>query len=266
MMQCSIMTFILQFQSGTTTDHFNMVDISINGQTLLVLAIVVILALIILWLMSRSKVSRLSNDNIELKRKLAVETERAENNNYRLDELNDALRERENSSKEQQKNIENDKVTIAELSTRLDEERKLSEEKMILLEQAEKKMTDAFENLSNKILEEKSKRFTEQNKTNIGEVLNPLREQLGDFRKKIEDVYDKETKDRLSLYHEVTSLKSLNEQMSKDAINLTNALKGESKTRGDWGEVILERVLEKSGLENGREYEVQGSYRDEEGK
>ncbi len=266
MMQCSIMTFILQFQSGTTTDHFNMVDISINGQTLLVLAIVVILALIILWLMSRSKVSRLSNDNIELKRKLAVETERAENNNYRLDELNDALRERENSSKEQQKNIENDKVTIAELSTRLDEERKLAEEKMILLEQAEKKMTDAFENLSNKILEEKSKRFTEQNKTNIGEVLNPLREQLGDFRKKIEDVYDKETKDRLSLYHEITSLKSLNEQMSKDAINLTNALKGESKTRGDWGEVILERVLEKSGLENGREYEVQGSYRDEEGK
>ena len=94
----------------------------------------------------------------------------------------------------------------------------------------------------------KSKKFTDQNKTNIGEVLNPLREQLGDFRKKIEDVYDKETKDRVSLYHEITSLKSLNEKMSKDAINLTNALKGESKTRGDWGEVILEKVLEQSGL------------------
>lgn len=266
MMQCGIAAFILQFPSGATMDYFNMIDISINGQTLLVLAIVVIMALAILWLISRSKVNQLSNDNIELQRKLAVEAERAESKDYRIDELNDALRERENSNKEQQKNIENNKVTIAELSTRLDEERKLSEEKLILLGQTEKKMTDAFENLSNKILEEKSKRFTEQNKTNIGELLNPLREQLGDFRKKIEDVYDKETKDRLSLYHEITSLKSLNEQMSKDAINLTNALKGESKTRGDWGEVILEKVLEQSGLTKGREYEMQESYRDEAGK
>ena len=115
---------------------------------------------------------------------------------------------------------------------------KQQQEKMVLLEQAENKMTDAFENLSNKILEEKSKKFTDQNKLNIGEVLNPLREQLGDFRKKIEDVYDKETKDRLSLFHEITNLKSLNEKMSTDAINLTKALKGESKKRGDWGEVI----------------------------
>jgi DNA recombination protein RmuC len=265
-MQCGIATFILQFPAGTTMDYFSMTDISINGQTLLVVAIAIIFGLAILWLMSRSKTSQLSNENIELQRKLAVETERAESKDYRLDELNDALKERENSNKELQENIENGKVTIAELSTRLDEERKLSEEKLILLGQAEKKMTDAFENLSNKILEEKSKRFTEQNKTNIGEVLNPLREQLGDFRKKIEDVYDKETKDRVSLYHEITNLKSLNEQMSKDAINLTKALKGESKKRGDWGEVILERVLEDSGLKNGREYEVQGSYRDEAGK
>ena len=150
--------------------------------------------------------------------------------------------------------------------TKLDEERKATQEKLVLLEQAENKMTDAFENLSNKILEEKSKKFTEQNKENIGSVLNPLREQLGDFRKKIEDVYDKETKDRVSLYHEITNLKSLNEQMSKDAINLTNALKGDTKKQGDWGEVILERVLEDSGLKKDREYEVQGSYRDENDK
>jgi len=243
-----------------------MIDISINEQTLLMVAVAVIFGFAILWLVTRSKVSRLSDDNIELQRKLAVEAERAESKDCRIDELNDALRERDGSTKQQQKELENSKVTIAELSTRLDEERKLSEEKLILLGQAEKKMTDAFENLSNKILEEKSKKFTEQNKTNIGEVLNPLREQLGDFRKKIEDVYDKETKDRVSLYHEITNLKSLNEQMSKDAINLTRALKGESKKRGDWGEVILERVLEDSGLKNGREYEVQGSYRDEAGK
>jgi DNA recombination protein RmuC len=243
-----------------------MIDISINEQTLLIVAVAAIFGFAVLWLMTRNKVSRLSDDNIEMQRKLAVEAERAESKDYRIDELNDALRERDGSTRQQQNELENSKVTIAELSTRLDEERKLSEEKLILLGQAEKKMTDAFENLSNKILEEKSKRFTEQNKTNIGEVLNPLREQLGDFRKKIEDVYDKETKDRVSLYHEITNLKSLNEQMSKDAINLTRALKGESKKRGDWGEVILERVLEDSGLKSGREYEVQGSYRDEAGK
>lgn len=243
-----------------------MIDISVNEQTILAVVIVVLLAVVILWLMSRNKSNHLSDEITELQRQLAVEAERAENKDYRLDELNDALREREKQNQELQNNIENNKVTIAELSTRLDEERKVSQEKLALLEQAEKKMMDAFENLSNKILEEKSKKFTEQNKTNIGEVLNPLREQLGDFRKKIEDVYDKETKDRLSLYHEITSLKSLNEQMSKDAINLTKALKGDSKKRGDWGEVILERVLEDSGLMNGREYEVQGSYRDESGK
>ena len=243
-----------------------MLDRLINEHTILALIIGALTGLAIMWLIHRKKLAQLTNSNVELQRKLAVETERTEHNLFRIDELNDALRERENSNKELQKNTEDYIVTIAELKTRLTDERKQSEEKLILLEQAEKKMTDAFENLSNRILEEKSKKFTDQNKMNIGEVLNPLREQLGDFRKKIEDVYDKETKDRLSLYHEITNLKSLNEQMSKDAINLTKALKGESKTRGNWGEVILERVLEESGLKNGREYEVQGSYKDESGK
>jgi DNA recombination protein RmuC len=243
-----------------------MIDMLVNEYTIQAVIVGIILGLTVMWLVFRSKVNQLSNNNIELQRNLAVETERTGNKDYRIDELNDALRQREDSIKDQQKDSEENKARIAQLCTQLDDERRLSQEKAILLEQAEKKMTDAFENLSNKILEEKSKKFTDQNKENIGEVLNPLREQLGDFRKKIEDVYDKETKDRQSLYHEITNLKSLNEQMSKDAINLTRALKGDSKKRGDWGEVILERVLEDSGLKNGREYEVQGSYRDESGK
>ncbi|HKK15347.1 MAG TPA: DNA recombination protein RmuC, partial [Gammaproteobacteria bacterium] len=159
-----------------------------------------------------------------------------------------------------------DKAKIAELQASLETEQRSTQEKIALLEQAEKNMTTAFENLANRIVEEKSKKFTEQNKLNIGEVLNPLREQLGDFRKKIEDVYDKETKDRLSLYHEIKNLKTLNEQMSQDAINLTRALKGESKTRGNWGEVILQRVLEESGLKKGREYETQEKLRGENNK
>ena len=158
------------------------------------------------------------------------------------------------------------KADIAKLETLLTEERKQSTEKLKLLDEARAQLNTEFQNLANKILEEKSLKFTEQNKQNIDQVLNPLREQLGDFRRKVEDVYEKESKDRVSLFHEIKHLKDLNQKISDDALNLTNALKGQTKTQGTWGEVILERVLEESGLHNGREYETQGSFTSEEGK
>jgi len=158
------------------------------------------------------------------------------------------------------------KADIAKLETQLAEERKQSVEKLKLLDQAKAQLTSEFQNLANKILEEKSLKFTEQNQQNIGQVLKPLREQLGDFRRKVEDVYEKESKDRISLFHEIKHLKDLNQKISDDAVNLTNALKGQTKTQGTWGEVILERVLEESGLHNGREYETQGSFTSAEGK
>ncbi len=203
----------------------------------------IFLGLVVMWFISRNK--------------LIAHNLRLQDRENEINELKKELEVHENS---------NYKARIAELETSLENERRMSQEKIALLEQAEKKMSDAFENLANRIIEEKGKKFTEQNRMNIGEVLNPLREQLGEFKKRIEDVYDKETKDRLSLYHEIKNLKTLNEQMSQDAINLTKALKGESKKRGNWGEVILERVLEESGLKNGREYETQGSFRDENNK
>ena len=201
-----------------------------------------LLGLVVMWLYNRGR--------------LQAEHHRLADREDQVSELKSRLAEHETA---------NYPARIAELETLLESERQASREKIRLLEQAEKKMTDAFENLANRIIEEKSRKFTEQNKSNLGEVLNPLREQLGEFRKKIEDVYDKESRDRVSLYHEITSLKTLNERMSEEAMNLTRALKGDSKKRGNWGEVILEKVLEESGLRNGREYESQGSYRDEEG-
>ena len=219
-----------------------------------------------MWLLSRQKQHQQSGQLKDLEVKLAVENERSENKLTQIDELREKVERQESLYQQQQQSTETARVKIAELNTLLEDERKSSQEKLSLLENAEKNMASAFENLSNKIIEEKSKKFTEQNKLNISETLTPLREQLGDFKKKIEDVYDKETRDRVSLFNEITSLKSLNQQMSKDAINLTRALKGESKTRGNWGEVILQRVLEDSGLKNGREYEAQESYRDEHGK
>lgn len=148
---------------------------------------------------------------------------------------------------------------ITELETRLEAERSAHSEKLKTLEQAREQLKQEFQGLANRIFDEKSQRFTESNKESMGHLLTPLREQLGDFKRKVEDVYDKEAKDRRALYEQINNLKQLNQQMSEDAINLTNALKGDSKVQGNWGEVVLEKALEESGLRKGHEFELQFS-------
>jgi len=123
----------------------------------------------------------------------------------------------------------------------------------------EKRFTDTFKSLASQILEEKSAKFTATNESKLNELLNPFRERLKDFQKKIEDNHLSETTERRSLKDELKRLMDLTQQVSQDTKNLTNALKGEAKTQGTWGEIILERVLEMSGLARGREYEVQDS-------
>ncbi|OYU84939.1 MAG: DNA recombination protein RmuC [Flavobacterium sp. BFFFF2] len=119
--------------------------------------------------------------------------------------------------------------------------------------------TKEFENLANKILEEKSQKFTAQNQEQLKMVLGPLQEKIQLFEKKVEDTHKESIDYHASLRQQIIGLRDLNEQMSKEAVNLTKALKGDNKIQGNWGELILERVLEKSGLERGREYEVQQS-------
>jgi DNA recombination protein RmuC len=152
------------------------------------------------------------------------------------------------------------------MEERLRHETRSGEEKVELLTAARKQLSDEFQSLAGKIFDEKRQHFTRDSKQVLDGALNPLREQLKDFKAKVEDVYDKESKERLSLLHEVGQLKNLNEQMSQDAVNLTRALKGDKKTQGNWGEVILERVLQESGLRNGHEYFTQESYLTEDGK
>jgi DNA recombination protein RmuC len=123
-----------------------------------------------------------------------------------------------------------------------------------------------FTHLANRIFEEKGEKLHRNNQAVLDVTLSPLREQLKDFHGKVEEVYDKEARERFSLQREIVQLKELNLQMSQDAINLTQALKGESKTQGNWGEVILEKVLEDSGLRKGREYDTQSSFFNTEGK
>lgn len=143
--------------------------------------------------------------------------------------------------------------------------KKLNEQKLEL-EQIRERFNLEFRNLANEILEEKSIRFTQQNQDNIALILKPLGEKLKEFGKKVDDVYDKEAQQRFSLKEEVKKLAELNQQVSKEAQNLTRALKGQSKTQGNWGEIILENILEKSGLVKDREYFIQKSYATEDGK
>lgn len=155
---------------------------------------------------------------------------------------------------------------IAELKTLLDDERKQAAEKISLLHEARDQLKNEFQNLAHRIFDDKTQKFTDQNRENIDHLIAPLREQIGDFKKRVEDVYDKESRDRASLHTEIHHLKELNKRISKEALNLTRALKGDSKARGNWGEVVLERVLEASGLQKGREYETQVSLKDRSGK
>ena len=145
-------------------------------------------------------------------------------------------------------------TTAKVLADKLEE--KLSEQKADLINLREQ-FTKEFENLANKIFEEKSRKFTDQNKTNLDDILKPFNEKIKDFEKKVGEVYDIEMRDKISLREEVKKLYELNSKISDEANNLTKALKGDNKTQGNWGELILEKVLERSGLTKDREYKTQ---------
>jgi len=164
-----------------------------------------------------------------------------------------------------QENASRYREQIAQLQTTLEQERLQSSEKHALLNESREQMTLQFKAIAADILEDKSRRFTASNKESIGEILRPLSEKIQHFEKRVEETYDKEAKERFSLASEIRNLQALNARISADAVNLTNALKGESKTQGTWGEVILETILEKSGLVKGREYQTQVSLISEDG-
>jgi DNA recombination protein RmuC len=134
------------------------------------------------------------------------------------------------------------------------------------MEEMGKKFNLEFENIANKILETKTEKFTELNQKNLKNILEPLGQNITAFKTKVEEVYDKESKERFSLGEKVRELAALNKLISEEAHNLTRALKGEAKTQGNWGEMILESILEKSGLVKGREYFMEYQLMDENGK
>lgn len=162
------------------------------------------------------------------------------------------------SIKEENKNLQNKQLIslqeVAELRANLD-----TKEEQLRIQQSEllntrEQLNKDFQVLANRIMEEKASRFTNLNKVNMEAILNPLNEKLAEFKTKVEETYDKESKQRFSLEERIRELVTLNQQISEDANNLTKALKGNSKVQGNWGEMILESILEKSGLKKGEEY------------
>ncbi|MFA6143407.1 MAG: DNA recombination protein RmuC [Sulfurimonas sp.] len=155
---------------------------------------------------------------------------------------------------------------FAVLHTRHEESARGYEEKLRLLDEAKREMKGQFEHLATQIFDQKAKTFDEAHTKGLDLLLQPFREQITQFSIQSKDQFIHDAKERQSIKDEILRLRSLNERLSEDAINLTNALKGENKTQGNWGEIILERVLEDSGLREGHEYDIQTTLSDEEGK
>lgn len=218
---------------------------------IVLLVIGLLLGVLIGFLVTKGKNSGL-NTRLEEKEKLLQEKELAINS-ARAETIAETQKIISLSSE-----LSQAKANYTNLETRLKEQKNE-------LEELQSRFTKEFENLAAKILEDKSRRFTEQNKENLDTILTPLKEKISDFEKKVNDVYVNETRERAALAEQLKHLHDLNRQMSEEANNLTRALKGDSKTQGNWGEFILESILEKSGLVKGREFFMQESIKNEEG-
>lgn len=208
------------------------------------------------WFYSKTISSKNINELITAK---ALAEQQANEVRSQLEQLKLQL----NQSSEEVLRLNNQYSTTQNENANLNQ--RLNEQK-IQLEELNQKLKTEFENLANKILEEKSQKFTEQNKTNLDIILNPLKERIQEFEKKVDDAYKAESAERNTLKGEIKNLFELSQKLNKEASNLTNALKGQTKLQGNWGEMILESILEKSGLVKGREYFTQESFTNDEGK
>lgn len=158
------------------------------------------------------------------------------------------------------------RLRIVELETRLEGERHNADDKLNLLEEAREELRLQFESLAHRIFEEKSEKFGSQSRERLEAILQPFHHQLTAFKKEISDIYVNDTRERTSLKDEILRLRDLNRQISVEAVNLTRALKGDKKVQGNWGEMVLEKVLEQSGLRRGQEYDCQEGLRDRDSR
>lgn len=209
--------------------------------------------------LNRDDAEKLTRQYSEAQAQIAMISERNSNLIHQLEVINGELK----SSEAENRKLLEETTSLREKNTHLIE--KLSEHKKDL-EQVHEQFKNQFKVLANEILEEKTSKFTHQNQINIKQILDPLGERIKEFNKKVEETYNTEMKERVTLQEQIRGLTELNQRMSIEANNLTKALKGESKVQGNWGEIILERILEKSGLQKDREYRVQVSGSNDQGR
>lgn len=176
------------------------------------------------------------------------------------------LREQLDTSQRRLQDSESRLQQLASDKARLEERLAGQEEKLTFAEKSREQLKQEFENLSARIFEQRGKQLQQQQQQGLDGMLKPFREQLADFRRRVDQIHSDETRAQASLIEQLSHLRSLNQQMHEDARNLTDALKGQVKTQGNWGEMILERVLESSGLTRGREYETQVTLKDDSGQ
>ncbi|HCX73558.1 MAG TPA: DNA recombination protein RmuC [Candidatus Cloacimonas sp.] len=232
---------------------------------IIIIAVAILLAAVIVGIFLNRK-----PQNDQQIQKLREEVQLLHSENTKLKTQKEYL-EQQQQKLTQQLTEKSDKVLeLSNVNSQIKTENKNLQQKMAEheaeLEDLQAKFKDSFQNLANEILEDKSKRFTEKNQQNLRELLTPLHERIKEFETKVENTHKENLKSNISLTEQLKQLQQLNQQISDDANNLTKALKGEVKVQGNWGEVILERILEESGLRKGVEYETQPSYTDENRK
>jgi len=244
---------------------------------LLVASVVILLVAVLLFLkkpkavdgISAEELNRVKSENTYLSIALAKAEERALNLGLERDKTDAQLREERTRcdhlmfSLNQELLAEKNRMAKAEEQFKAQRERLSDQEKSI--QDIQQKFQLEFQNVANKLLDEKSRHFIETNRTNLDILLNPLKENIKAFEEKVAKVYKDESDERNILRGEINKLVALNQQIAEDANNLTKALKGDSKKQGNWGEVILERVLERSGLVKDHEYRLQASLTDLDG-
>ncbi len=210
---------------------------------------------ILVWFSVHQRIQQQELELRKLDSQLAVANEKLEQSAYwrvECEQLNQELRaQREVNSVQESE--------LREVTTRLEESRFAAEEKQRLLINSELRLNTQFENLANRIFEQTGRRTGEQNQQSLNTLLAPFREQLDGLHRQVQESFGQEARERHTLAHEIRNLQQLNAQMAQEAINLTNALKGNNKIQGDWGEVVLSRILEASGLREGHEFCTQVS-------
>ena len=209
------------------------------------------------WIILSRRQSNLQK-SLEINEKNLTDTLNESNTNLRVAEekLKNKVEEMDRIQLEQaqQQELANNRgMEVASLKTVNENLAEKLENQKSEIENLQKRLTTEFENIATKILKERSDEFSISNHKNLSEILNPLKERILNFEKKVDETYDKELRDKISLREEVRKLTELNTRVSEEANNLTKALKGDVKKQGNWGEVILERVLERSGLTRGQE-------------